>query len=156
MSTATKKVFRAEQFTSSKWDTAEQKAKFANQFVKFVESNFSYDNFPKWFYERLSLSFGHIAHYNQMGFYDTFFTTMNGKVDFILITLNHACYGDAEWTYSDVEKALQQWLKDNHRLEKLRDVAYTENYNNMKHNVITSLEQLTPEDRKELLERYRD
>ena len=108
----TKTVFRAEQFTPTKFSTAEDKAKFANQFIKFVESKFSLEQFPEWFYNRLSMTFGYIAHNDRMGFYNTFFTTVMDRIDFIKHTIHADCFGQPEFTYSDVEKALIKWIKD--------------------------------------------
>lgn len=107
-----KKIFSANQFVATKWEPAEAKAKFCNQFVKFVEGGFKWEHFPKWFYTRLSLTFGHIAHYNQLGFYETFFTNTNDQADFIQQTLNYPAYGDPTFTYSDAEKAIKQWLQN--------------------------------------------
>ena len=45
-----KTAFSASQFVATKWDTAEDKARFANQFLNFVESGFAESKFPKWFY----------------------------------------------------------------------------------------------------------
>jgi len=120
------KTFTANQFTPTKWDTAEDKAKFANQFVKFVASGFKQSLFTKAFYRRLSMTFGHIAHYNQYGFWDVFFTNVNDKVSFIEQTLRHPCYGDAAWTYCDVERALQTWLLENNVLRNVMQEANEE------------------------------
>jgi hypothetical protein len=120
------KTFTANQFTPTKWDTAEDKAKFANQFVKFVTSGFKQSLFTKAFYRRLSMTFGHIAHYNQYGFWDVFFTNVNDKVSFIEQTLRHPCYGQAEWTYCDVERALQTWLLENNVLRNVMQEAHEE------------------------------
>ena len=103
-------IFKAEQFTATKWEDAAQKAKFANQFVAFVLSGFSPTKFPQWFYVRLSMCFMHIAHYNRWGFYNTFFTTYDGMGEFIKQTGDFPCYGDPAYTYSDVERALQEWI----------------------------------------------
>lgn len=103
--------FNADQFTPTKFDSAADKAKFANQFVRFVELGYRWEDFPKWFYIQLSMTFGHIAHYDQGGFYGTFFTSENGRANFRQETLHYPCYGQPEWTYCDVEQALQKWLK---------------------------------------------
>ena len=100
-------------FTATKWDSGDKKAAFAKQFIKFVQSDFNMKQFPKTFYTRLSMTFGHIAHFNQHGFYETFFTSTTDKVRFLRQTMQHPCYGDATWTYSDVERALQCWLREN-------------------------------------------
>ncbi len=105
--------FTADQFTATQWEGADQKAKFARQFIAFVESDFAKDKFPVWFYRRLSMTFGHIAHFNQHGFFETFFTSTEDKVKFLRQTVRHTCYGDPAWTYSDVEKALKKWVMEN-------------------------------------------
>ena len=120
------KTFTANQFTPTKFDTAEDKAKFANQFVKFVASGFKQSLFTKAFYRRLSMTFGHIAHYNQYGFWDVFFSNTRTKLTFIEQTLRHPCYGDAAWTYCDVERALQTWLLENNVLRNVMQEANEE------------------------------
>jgi hypothetical protein len=107
------RVFTASEFVPTQWDTAEQKAKFANQFAKFVLSDFAASRFPHWFYNRLSMTFGHIAHYNQGGFYSTWFADTAGKLDFLKRTVEHPHYGDPSFTYSDVEKVLHEWVRAN-------------------------------------------
>lgn len=105
--------FTADRFTPTQWDSADRKAAFAKQFIRFVQCDFS-----KAFYVRLSMTFGHIAHYNQGGFFEEFFTTTQDKFRFLRLTLAYPCYGDPAWTFSDVEKALQSWLRENAVLTK--------------------------------------
>lgn len=100
-----------ERFTPTKWDSSSQKEKFAEQFKKFVAGGFQLKHFPKWFYQRLSQTFGHIAHYNQGQFYEEFFTTPEDRRRFIKQTRDHVPVGDPAFTYSDVERVLQQWLQ---------------------------------------------
>ena len=107
-------IFRASQFTPTQWDTAEVKAKFANHFVRFVESDFERRLFTKAFYERLSNTFGHIAHYNLDGFWNEFFTSLRGKCDFLEQTCKWPCWGSPEFTYSDVEQVIRSWVKGQH------------------------------------------
>lgn len=111
-------MFTTEQFTPTKFSTAQEKAKFANHFKRFVESGFNKNLFYKWFYQRLSMSFGHIAHYNLEGFYVTWFERPEDQIAFIQHTLEHPCYGDPHFTYSDVEKALIEWLREYQPLEE--------------------------------------
>ena len=106
-----KKQFTADQFTPTEWDSAEQKAKFGNQFVRLVERGFQQTDFPKWFYRRLSMTFGHIAHYNQAGFWETWFSDQGQQLAFLRYTETASTYGSPEHTYCDVEWAIQQWLK---------------------------------------------
>jgi hypothetical protein len=105
-----KTVFTPSQFVPTKWNSAEDKAKFANHFVRFVESGFKKSLFQKWFYTRLSMTFGHIAHYNQGGFWAEFFETTSDQLRFLEQTTQCMCHGDPEYTYSDVEKAIRNWL----------------------------------------------
>lgn len=102
----TKTKFTANMFTPTKWDSAQDKADFANKFIRFIENGFQETQFTKKFYTRLSNCFGHIAHYNKFGFYDTWFSDYYSQVAFLNNALTHSCYGDPAWTYSDVERAL--------------------------------------------------
>jgi len=55
--------FQSESFTATKWSTAEEKAKFANDLMAFIAADFPEKKFKKGFYERISMCFGMIAHY---------------------------------------------------------------------------------------------
>jgi len=107
-----KTVFTANQFTPTKFDTAEDKARFANHFVRFIEKGFPRTLFPKWFYRRLSSTFRHTAHYNIDGFYGMWFGGPERQQNFLQHTRLVEIYGDPAFTYSDVEKALQNWAKE--------------------------------------------
>src|SRR5271169_2445 len=111
-------TFDPTQFTPTKWETANDKAAFANRFVRFVQSDFAAKHFTEKFYRRLSNTFGHIAHFNRGGFWDTFFTSTADKVRFLKLTVQYPCYGDPAWTFSDVEQAVQAWLKAEGTLEQ--------------------------------------
>lgn len=113
--------FTADQFVATQWDTAEQKARFANHFMRFLDSIFKESLFQKWFYTRLSRTFGHIAHFDQEGFYHTFFTSLKGRVDFLEQTLGYSCCGDPTYTYSDVERGLQKAVIEGGYLEKCKN-----------------------------------
>lgn len=105
----TKTKFSADQFTPTEFATAAQKARFANNFVQFVLSGFDRKKFPKWFYTRLSMTFGHIAHYNQEGFYATWFSATDKQRKFIDRLREWVAYGDPKYTFSDVERQLVHW-----------------------------------------------
>jgi hypothetical protein len=110
--------FNEYQFIPTKFTSARQKARFANQFVKFVSRGFQIKDFPHWFYVELSNTFGHIAHYDRIGFYRTFFLRVENKIKFLNITLKNGGYGDPSFTHSDVEKVLAKWVSDTGLLEK--------------------------------------
>lgn len=112
-------VFRPEQFGPTHWDSAETKAKFANHFVTFVAKGFPRNLFTKDFYKRLSMTFGHIAHYNQLGFWEEFFESNEGRLRFIQQSYQYPCYGDPAFTYSDVERELIAWLRQHDVLNRV-------------------------------------
>ena len=107
------------QFTPTKWCSAEDKAKFVQQFQEFVEGGFQFKHFPKWFYNRLSLCFGMIAHYDQAGFYGEYFETAHNRTNFVRECLLSQSYSD----FSDAEKFLQGWLREFKWLEKTQTQA---------------------------------
>jgi hypothetical protein len=140
----TKKYFKAEQFTATEHSTAEDKAKFANLYVIFVESGFDRKYFTERFYRRLSLTFGHIAHYSQEGFFDVwFFTTVKQRL-FVEHAINYCPHGDPAFTYSDVEAVLIQWLKDNNVLAKFDDLAVQDRYYNAISDIADGILSCTP------------
>jgi len=104
--------FTTDQFVSGQ-HTAVEKAKFGNHFVRFLLKGCPLTLFHKWFYTRLSMTFGHIAHYNRGGFYAKWFETHEDRTNFIQHTLQHGCYGQPEYTCCDVERAIQSWYADN-------------------------------------------
>lgn len=98
------------QFTPTKWNTVADKEKFARHYIKFVQARCPFEMFHKWFYERLTHLFMHIAHYNRFGFYETWCDTTEKR--FALVQ-HHATFegvGDARWTWSDVETTLKGWI----------------------------------------------
>lgn len=106
-----KSIFQPEQFTPTQWSTAQDKAKFANHFVRFVNSGFKQTLFYDWFYRRLSMTFGNIAEYNRMNFWEKWFGFESSQQEFLENCMRYPCYGDATHTYCDVERALIGWLK---------------------------------------------
>ena len=99
-------------FMATEFSSIDDKIKFEKQFKKFVTSGFKRSQFPKWFYTRLSMCFGMIAHYNHDNFYATYFDTRDGRQEFVDQCLRCQCYGDPAFTYSDVERTLVQWLRE--------------------------------------------
>lgn len=116
--------FQTEDFTPTKWATAEEKAKVANKMTRFIMGGFQQGSFNKTMYQRLSNMFGHIAHYNINGFYEKWFSDIKACHDWAEhITGNWLSgMGDPRFTWSDVEKALIQWMKDNHIAEQLDEL----------------------------------
>jgi hypothetical protein len=103
--------FSPNSFTPTKYSTAEQKAAVANHLLGFIAAGFPENKFTKAFYERLCNCFGFIAHLNRNGFFETFFTCTADKLRFIEAVVNARCYGDPEYTYSDVERAVGELVR---------------------------------------------
>ena len=99
-------AFVAADFVPTHWDSAEQKAKFANALLTFVAQDFPRSKFHENFYRRLSNAFGHIANFNLAGFYERFFRTAEDKLEFLEQCVTWPCHGDPTYTYSDVERVL--------------------------------------------------
>jgi hypothetical protein len=116
------KVFEAKQFTATEWSSPEDKAEFANHLIQFIEQGYPATLFNKKFYVRLSMTFGHIAHYNQGGFWSVWFKNDSGKQDFIHNIMNCECYDSPAFTYSDVERAVKSYLRDCRGVSKFEQI----------------------------------
>jgi hypothetical protein len=102
----------------TKFSTAQDKADFGNTFLHFIESEWARTAFSKSFYNRLSMCFSHIAHYDAAGFYATWFTTDADRLRFLRHTLAWPCWGDPEYTFCDVERAIQQEIRKRNYLAR--------------------------------------
>ncbi len=105
------KPFDASMFTATEFSTAEEKAKLGNQLLVFIDAGFPESKFTKALYNTLHLHFGFIAHYNQSGFWATYFTNTVDKIEFLKHILENPCYGSPAYTWSDVERAVKVALK---------------------------------------------
>ena len=112
--------FSPSQFIPTRWSTAEEKARFSNALLHFVDSGFARNLFTDRLYDRLSNCFGHIAHYNSTGFYEEWFLSLTAQVRFLEHTLRFPCYGDPEFTFSDVESEVQREVRNRNYLPRYR------------------------------------
>jgi hypothetical protein len=103
--------FLPAEFTATKFSTAADKAEFGNHFLRFIESEWAQMIFTKDFYHRLSMCFGHIAFVDRPTFYETWFTSDQDRLRFLEKTLKWPCWGDPVYTFSDVERAVQQEVR---------------------------------------------
>jgi hypothetical protein len=87
-------------------------------FLRFIESEWAQALFTKDFYHRLSMCFGHIAHVDRPTFYETWFTSDQDRLRFLEKTLKWPCWGDPEYTFSDVERAIQQEVRKRNYLAR--------------------------------------
>lgn len=116
--------FQASSFIATKWATAEEKAKIANQMTRFILGGFQRGSFTKAMYERLSNMFGHVAHYNINSFYEQWFANLKACRDWSEHSTGNwlSGLGDPRFTWSDVEKALIQWVRENQIAEQLEEL----------------------------------
>lgn len=100
------KPFTSEMFSPSEFLTSEDKSKFLNSLVKFTLGGFNENCFSNKLYNRLSSIFGHIAHYNKKGFYETWFS----RPEQIRSWVNHVREYNCVGPDSDIGKNFQHWM----------------------------------------------
>lgn len=103
--------FLPSDFTPTTCSTAADKADFGNAFLHFIDSGWKQALFTEKFYNRLSNTFGHIAHYDRPTFYSTWFTCDADQLRFLQNALRWPCWGDPAFTFCDVERALQREIR---------------------------------------------
>ena len=108
--------FLPSEFLPTKFSTAADKADFGNTLLHFIDSEWKQTLFTEKFYNRLSNTFGHMAHYDRPTFYSTWFTCDADRLRFLEQTLEWPCWGEAEFTFCDVERALQREIRQRNYL----------------------------------------
>ena len=108
--------FDAQQFTATKFGSAEDKAKGLSALVSFIEAGFPESKFTRRVYDALCLHMlGHIAHFNQAGFYAEWFATPESQLEWLRYAARGGAYGagmgDPAYTWSDVETVLVEWVR---------------------------------------------
>lgn len=119
-------AFSGTEFMPTKWDSAGAKAEFANKLCRFMAADFKETLFTKGLYHRLSVCFGHIAHYDSFRFFDHFFRNLQGKVAFLEETLRWPPCGDPAYTFCDVERGVQARLRSCNLLAAYRALRAAE------------------------------
>jgi hypothetical protein len=107
--------FTAKDFTATNFATAEEKAKWANKFTKFILGGFQRSSFKKEIYQQLQHMFGHCAEYDLNGFYLTWFEDTYKCLHWVetIATSWLVGIGQPQFTWSDVEIKLVHWIRDN-------------------------------------------
>jgi hypothetical protein len=103
--------FLPSEFVPTQFSTAADKADFGNTLLRFIESEWKQELFTKSLYNRLSMCFGHIAHYDRSTFYETWFTSDADRLRFLRHGLKHPCWGSPEHTFCDLERAIQREIR---------------------------------------------
>jgi len=104
-------IFDPTMFTATQWSTAKDKAEFATWLIRFIEKGAPLSLFHKAKYNRLSMCFGHIAHYNKFGFHDEWFQTPEQVAEWVRYITSRPVYGDPAWTFSDVERVVVEYAR---------------------------------------------
>jgi len=110
----------AKDFTPTRFQPAESKSWFATHYLRFISSDCPRHQFTLRFYRQLMHCFGHIAHYDSLGFWTEFFTSTAGKIEFLEQTLAWPCYGRPDVTWSDVEGEIIARLRRTNLLDLYR------------------------------------
>jgi hypothetical protein len=118
-----REVFSASEFTPTQWDTAQDKAEFANRLLDFMLTGFVAGRFTNKLYKRLSSCFGHIAHFDLNGFAETWFDGPASIAAFVNQITKWPCFGDPTYTYSDVERAIQREVLRLNIVQQVNDKA---------------------------------
>ena len=102
-------IFTADRFIPTQHSTAEEKARFCDAFARFILSGFANRLFKPKFYRRLSNIFGHIANYDETGFWEVWFSTPMKQRQFVRRIHEWMPVGDPHFCWSDVERELKSW-----------------------------------------------
>ncbi len=98
-------------FTPTRFTPASTKLWFTVHMLRFCTSDFPEHHFTQRFYAQLMHCFGMIAHYNRIGFWEEFFTSMAGKVEFLAEVTAWPGYGSPNVTWCDVEREVIRRLR---------------------------------------------
>ena len=108
------------EFVPTEYATAAQKKKCFNWLKRFMLAGCPKSMWRKetynWLYKHL---FGHIAHYNMDGFWYEWFERKKTCIEWVAGIMERSCYGSPTHTWSDVEVAIQNWLKEEGNLERV-------------------------------------
>ncbi len=120
--------FTAKDFTNTNFATAEDKARWANKFTKFILGGFQRSSFKKEIYKQLHHMFGHCAEYDLVGFYCTWFEDTYKCLHWVetVTTTWLAGIGQPQFTWSDVEIKIVQWIRDNKIHDQVAGYLQTE------------------------------
>ena len=113
-------LLKAAAFMPTKWNSADDKARFGNQLLAFIAADFLKTKWTNAFYGLLCQHFGFIAHYDQQGFWDEYFHDLPGKLRFLRDLTQHPCYGDPAFTFCDLERVVIGRLRAAGLIERLR------------------------------------
>jgi len=107
------RAVEAGRFVATEWDSVYEKRTFFSWLKRFMLNGCPKKMWSKKAYRHLNLHlFGHIAHYNQEGFWQTWFEKERSCHKWVDNIAERACYGSPTCTWSDVEVAIKNWLNE--------------------------------------------
>ena len=118
--------FLPSDFEATLFSSGAEKANFGNELLRFFDTGYKLDAFTGKLYQRLSNCFGHIAHCDRHGFFETWFASDEKALRFLQHLLNAPCWGDAKHTFSDVERAVQREILRRNYVAAFELRAFTE------------------------------
>lgn len=145
----------AEDFTSTEFDSAAQKAAFLKRLCRWIVDGMPKEEFVrtnKPLYYHLSLHFGHIAHYNRFGFWETWFSTPQARYEFLLEHLRPRYPGLPQYTWVDVENVLGDWIRNSGILQIYEKAAREWVEQESIKTARAALAHLSPEQKAQILE----
>ena len=104
--------YTADQFTDVQFMTAVEKARVATMFERFLAADLHRDKFTRALYQHFHLHCGHIAHFDQNGFYETWFTHPSNRVDFLRQLADDHESGRLYWGAGEDYRDLGQVMYD--------------------------------------------
>lgn len=115
--------FTASDFLPTKWSTTDEKVVFGNNLLHFMLTGFLAERFTEKLYSRLSMCFGHVAHFDRQGFAETWFDSPESIASFVNHLMQWPCHGDPGYTFSDVERAVQREAARLNLVAKVNEAA---------------------------------
>lgn len=116
-------IFREVEFVPSKWQSAAEKANFANRLAEFIAAGMPQRKFSKALYRDLIQCFGFMGHYDVHGFASEHFGLPQHKAAFLEQIAAAPIYGSPHTSSCDVEAVIQRWLHNTGHLDRARAEA---------------------------------
>jgi hypothetical protein len=102
-------AFMAGEFVATRWNSAEDKAKFANALMKFIANNFPRQSFTKVLYASATPSGISLIRTRMASTAPSSSATLTRSS--FSTRLRWPCYGDPTFTFCDLERAVQRRLR---------------------------------------------
>lgn len=125
--------------TPTQFSSAEEKARMGDAILSFVARGMPQTGFSKALYTRVSSMWGFIACYNRDGFWTTHLASTGGRVAFLEQITRSPCFGQAAFTWCDVEREIATRIREHRLLEAYRDACARERKGNERRQLATLL-----------------